>query len=100
MRRRVRNSLRRAPPHLVSSHAANRLIEYGENEIGVGLSDAHRGGEADRLAPESTFAEEQPEFAGVFHGLRALFLAGLLGCAVLHKLDAEHQALAADVTDD
>ena len=76
------------------------FVENGEEKIGVSRRDVHRRGAADGLAPEAAFAEEQAELAGVFDGLGALFATGRFRRAVLHKLDAEHQALAANIADD
>ena len=82
------------------SHRPDRLVEHGEEKISVGLREAHRRSEADSLSPESAFAEQESEFTRIFDGLSAGFLAWLLGRAILHELDPEHEALAADVADD
>jgi len=83
-----------------ASDRPDGFVEDGEEEIGVSGRDVHRRGAADGLAPEAAFAEEQAELAGVFDGLGALFTTGSFRRAVLHKLDAEHQALAANIADD
>ena len=82
------------------SQRPDRLVEDGEEEVGVGVGDVHWRGEADRLAPEAAFAEEEAELAGVFDGLRALFATGGFRRVVFHELDAEHETFAADVADE
>ena len=62
--------------------------------------NAHGRGEADGLAVQAAFADEQAEVFAGFHDLGTLRFGRFLCSAIFNEFDAKHEAFATHIADD
>src|SRR5688572_3551899 len=75
------------------------LDRVGE-EIDILALDAERRHDAEHVAVGARLAHDEPHLPGQLEQRRGLRRRRLLGAAVLHQLDRQEQAAAADIADD
>src|SRR5579864_2082551 len=75
-------------------------VEEADGFVDVGLGRVEHGGEAEGVAVETAFADEQTVLAGALHDLRGGFGSRLFGLAIFHQFERLHQAHAAYVADE
>mmetsp|Transcript_27549 Transcript_27549/g.70158 ORF Transcript_27549/g.70158 Transcript_27549/m.70158 type:complete len:243 (+) Transcript_27549:383-1111(+) len=82
-----------------SQPARNGRVHDVHQEVGVRLAEAHGRLDAEHVAVDAALAHEDARVLHALHALGQLALGGLLCGAVLDKLHAQHEPLAAHVTD-
>ena len=75
------------------------LIENGQDEVDVRSGEAHGRFDAEDVAIETAFADEEAEVAAAFEDAEAGVPGGSFGGAVFDQLDADHEAETANIPD-
>ena len=76
------------------------LVDARDHEVGVFHGEAHGRFDADDVAEEAAFAEEETEVAALVPDGGAFGGGGCFGFAVGDELDAEHESFAAHLSDE
>src|SRR2546423_6712471 len=76
-----------------------RAIQHVDREVGIVGRNAHRRLDAKDVAVESAFPNENSHFARGFERGQRFRFRWFFCLSIANQLDAEHEAHAADVTD-
>ena len=76
-----------------------RLIQHIEQEVRVGVRDAHGRSKTDGLPPQAALPEQKSPHARVLKHLRTFDFSRLFRRAIFDQLDAEQETASAHVTD-
>lgn len=77
-----------------------RGVQNSEGVIDVLFVDAHRGLDAEHIAEEATSADKELMVLAELHDVGSSLFIAFLGLRVLDEIDTEHEAAAANVTDE